>query len=160
MNKPQKWLPLGGAQTTLHETRRKEPLKGEYPTMASLFASAKGNGLRNASSMASSCAVILPGFLIPAWQTHATRQRKFSTTTPQLSKLGRTPLSIPPDVEVTMSEPIITRNMTSYLPDIKKTITVKGPLGMCFWLPSLFGAAAVTSLHDYDCGSGGFGILF
>ncbi|TFB01115.1 54S ribosomal protein L6 [Trichoderma ghanense] len=59
----------------------------------------------------------------------ATRQRPFSTTHAARSKLGRTPLSVPPGVEVVMGEPRAVRSATSYKPVVRKTITVTGPLG-------------------------------
>lgn len=53
----------------------------------------------------------------------------FSTTQKRPSKLGRTPISIPPGVELLMGEPVAKKVATSYKPTIKKTITVTGPLG-------------------------------
>ncbi|KAK2603509.1 54S ribosomal protein L6 mitochondrial [Conoideocrella luteorostrata] len=72
-------------------------------------------------------AVGLPGFTLPAWQTFAPRQ--FSTTTKRTSKLGRTPISIPPGVELSMSDLKTANSKTSYKPTVKRTIEVKGPLG-------------------------------
>ncbi|KYK55075.1 60S ribosomal protein L6 [Drechmeria coniospora] len=78
-------------------------------------------------------AVTLPGFLVPAWQRLAQRQRQqlaqFSTTTKRPSKLGRTPISIPPGVELTMGELKATKSKTSYKATMTRTITVQGPLG-------------------------------
>ncbi|KAK0385236.1 hypothetical protein NLU13_7712 [Sarocladium strictum] len=56
-------------------------------------------------------------------------KRAFSATTSRASKLGRTPLSIPPGVEITMGEPVVKRSMTTYETTTRRTITVKGPLG-------------------------------
>lgn len=53
-------------------------------------------------------------------------------TTGRQSKLGRTPITIPPEVELTVGEVTTKRNMTSYKTLATKTITVKGPLGMLF----------------------------
>ncbi|KAF4124335.1 large subunit ribosomal protein L6 [Geosmithia morbida] len=91
--------------------------------------------------------VSLPGFLVPAWQqvtamTTATttttvmsqmhqqqRPRQFSTTTRLSSKLGRTPISIPPGVELIMGEPVLQRGVRDWKSTAKRIITVKGPLG-------------------------------
>jgi len=97
--------------------------------MASTFAPIRGKALGHA--LRGAPAVSLPGFLVPAWQRLAAqRQHKFSTTTKRPSKLGRTPISIPPGVELTMGEPKSSRSAMSYAATVKKTITVKGPLGM------------------------------
>lgn len=73
-------------------------------------------------------AVTLPAFLVPAFQSTAPR-RQFSSTTNRSSKLGRTPISIPPGVELTIGEPIVKKDPTTYLKIPKRTVTVTGPLG-------------------------------
>ncbi|KAI3321178.1 54S ribosomal protein L6 [Xylariaceae sp. AK1471] len=75
----------------------------------------------------SSTAVTLPGFLVPAFQVSPRRQ--FSNTSSKPSKLGRTPISIPPGVEITIGEPRAKKDPTSYLRIPKRTVTVSGPLG-------------------------------
>ncbi|EQL02065.1 Ribosomal protein L6 [Ophiocordyceps sinensis CO18] len=96
--------------------------------MAAKFAPARCEALRLA--LRASPAVTLPGFLVPAWQGSARRQRKhFSTTTQQHSKLGRMPISIPPGVELSIGGTKSVRSTTSYRASVKKTITIKGPLG-------------------------------
>jgi large subunit ribosomal protein L6 len=75
-----------------------------------------------------SSTVTLPSFLVPAFQAQTAR-RPFSATTHRPSKLGRTPLSIPPGVELAISEPFIKKDVTSYLKTYKRTVTVTGPLG-------------------------------
>lgn len=96
-----------------------------------MFMPAKRAALGPAMRAASSPAASLPGFLIPAWQSTAaaTVARQFSTTGPRPSKLGRTPITVPPGVELTMGQPKAINSMTSYKPKITKTITIKGPLG-------------------------------
>ncbi|KAJ6788338.1 hypothetical protein PWT90_06330 [Aphanocladium album] len=96
-----------------------------------MFTPAKKAALGQAMRVVSSPAASLPGFLIPAWQSTATATaaRQFSTTGPRPSKLGRTPISVPPGVELTIGEPRLINSMTSYKPKVTKTITVKGPLG-------------------------------
>jgi large subunit ribosomal protein L6 len=69
----------------------------------------------------------LPGFLVPAFQTPA--RRNFSATTARSSKLGRTPLSVPPGVDLAISDLFVKKDMTSYLKNYRRKITVKGPLG-------------------------------
>ncbi|KAK4128553.1 mitochondrial 54S ribosomal protein YmL16 [Parathielavia appendiculata] len=84
--------------------------------------------LHRAVGTSPSQTVILPGFLVPAAFQTPTR-RNFSATTARPSKLGRTPLSIPPGVELAISDLFIKKDMTSYLKTYKRKITVKGPLG-------------------------------
>ncbi|KAI0469069.1 54S ribosomal protein L6 [Xylaria cf. heliscus] len=72
-------------------------------------------------------AVTLPGFLVPAFQ--APPRRQFSSTPARSSKLGRTPISIPPGVELIIGEPKTKRDLTTYLKIAKRTVTVSGPLG-------------------------------
>ncbi|KAI1457003.1 ribosomal protein L6 [Annulohypoxylon moriforme] len=73
-------------------------------------------------------AVMLPTFLVPAFQTAAPR-RQFSSTTSRSSKLGRTPISIPPGVELAIGEPFVRKDPTTYLKIPKRIVTVSGPLG-------------------------------
>jgi large subunit ribosomal protein L6 len=77
--------------------------------------------------------VTLPSFLIPAFQSPAQPQtRQFSATASSQSKLGRTPISIPPGVELTIGEPKVKKDTTTYLKIAKRTVSVAGPLGR-FW---------------------------
>lgn len=55
--------------------------------------------------------------------------RAFSVTAAQNSKLGRTPISIPPNVDLTIGEPIIKKDPTTYLRVPRRTISLQGPLG-------------------------------
>ncbi|KAI0518076.1 54S ribosomal protein L6 [Xylaria bambusicola] len=75
----------------------------------------------------SGTAVTLPGFLVPAFQ--ASPRRQFSNTASKSSKLGRTPLSIPPGVEIIIGDPIAKKDPTTYLRIAKRIATVSGPLG-------------------------------
>ncbi|KAL6792471.1 ribosomal protein L6, alpha-beta domain-containing protein [Trichoderma sp. SZMC 28013] len=101
--------------------------------MAAILAPRRGKALSQALSAAAASPCPFPS-LLPASSTavsstwHPAR-RPFSTTHARGSKLGRTPLSIPPGVEVLMGEPRTLRSATSYKPVVRKTITVKGPLG-------------------------------
>ncbi|KAJ4266379.1 54S ribosomal protein L6 mitochondrial [Fusarium torreyae] len=100
--------------------------------MAAMFTPSRGKAIGRAITASSSSPVTLPGFLVPAWQTTAAPRATaalFSTTSKRPSKLGRTPLSIPPGVELAIGEPVARRDLTSYKKVYKKTISVKGPLG-------------------------------
>lgn len=89
--------------------------------MASVFAPSRSKALRHAVP---STQTSLPSFLLPAFQT-----RPFSATTPCASKLGRTPLVIPPGVEITLGDVRAVKGSRDWKPHAFRTITVKGPLG-------------------------------
>lgn len=95
-----------------------------------MFAPSRGRQLGHAIV---SSPVTLPGFLVPAWQAATPRTTAaaaaFSTTSKRPSKLGRTPLSIPPGVELTVGEPFARKDLTTYKRVFNKTINIKGPLG-------------------------------
>ncbi|KAL0934250.1 mitochondrial 54S ribosomal protein uL6m [Colletotrichum truncatum] len=93
--------------------------------MTIMLASSRGTALRQA--LASSPATTIPAFLAPASQPLP--RRLFSSTPTRPSKLGRTPLSIPPGVEVLVGEPKLKKDPTSYLKVYKRTVSVTGPLG-------------------------------
>lgn len=103
--------------------------------MAAMFTPSRGKAFGRAITTSSSGPVTLPGFLVPAWQATASKTATplatalFSTTSKRPSKLGRTPLSIPPGVELTVGKPFAQKDLTSYKKVYKKTINVKGPLG-------------------------------
>ncbi|KAF4808549.1 54S ribosomal protein L6 [Colletotrichum siamense] len=90
-----------------------------------MLAPSRGTALRQA--LASSPSTTVPAFLVPALQSMPRRQ--FSATPIRPSKLGRTPLSIPPGVEVLVGEPLLKKDPTSYLKVYKRTVSVTGPLG-------------------------------
>ncbi|GKT65920.1 54S ribosomal protein L6 [Colletotrichum tofieldiae] len=94
-----------------------------------MLASSRGTAMRQA--FAASPATTIPAFLVPALQqqTPLLSRRQFSSTPTRHSKLGRTPLSIPPGVELAISEPKLKKDPTSYLKVYKRTVTVTGPLG-------------------------------
>ncbi|KAI0026166.1 ribosomal protein L6 [Xylariomycetidae sp. FL0641] len=72
----------------------------------------------------------LPSFLVPAFSSpSALPRRPFSSTAMRPSKLGRTPISIPPGVELAVGEPWVKPDATTYLKTVKRTVTVTGPLG-------------------------------
>lgn len=57
-------------------------------------------------------------------------RRGFSATAGRGSKLGRTPISVPPGVELKVGERWAKKDLTSYLEKGLRTVTVTGPLGM------------------------------
>lgn len=94
-----------------------------------MFARSQGRALARAVDAAATTgpsAVSLPSFLVPALYAPA---RHFSASAGRPSKLGRTPISIPPGVEVAVSEPWLKKDATTYLKIMKRTVTVQGPLG-------------------------------
>ncbi|OAA62831.1 60S ribosomal protein [Niveomyces insectorum RCEF 264] len=56
-------------------------------------------------------------------------RRTFSASAPQQSKLGRTPISVPPGVELVIGEPMVKKDPTTYLKIPRRKVTVEGPLG-------------------------------
>lgn len=114
--------------------------------MAGLIAPCRSGGSRAALS-AGPLSALLPASSVSVFSASSTGRRfpsatqspssssssrPFSTTPAARSKLGRTPLSVPPGVEVVMGEPRAVRSATSYKPVVRKTITVTGPLGAFF----------------------------
>lgn len=106
------------------------------PSRARLLERVLASATRSSPSCPS--IVALPGFLVPAFQTRtppaaaaetATATRSFSATASRPSKLGRTPISIPPGVELTIGEPFVKKDATTYLRIPKRKVTVSGPLG-------------------------------
>ena len=115
--------------------------------MAAMFTPSRGKAIGTVIKASSSGPVTLPGFLVPAWQTTAAPRATaalFSTTSKRPSKLGRTPLSIPPGVELAIGEPVARRDLTSYKKVYKKTISVKGPLGALEQLADKDGGQLLT----------------
>ncbi|KAL7621877.1 54S ribosomal protein L6 mitochondrial [Parahypoxylon ruwenzoriense] len=90
-----------------------------------MLAPSRGKALERAIS---GTAVTLPAFLVPAFQTAAPR-RQFSSTPCKPSKLGRTPITIPPGVELMIGDPKVKKDPTTYLKIPKRLVTVTGPLG-------------------------------
>ncbi|KAI1846222.1 hypothetical protein JX266_007747 [Neoarthrinium moseri] len=102
-----------------------------------MLAPTRSRALASALHAAPS-SVTLPGFLVPAFHNvpspsspaaPSTPRRPFSHTSSKPSKLGRTPISIPPGVELTVGEPFVVKDPTTYLRIPRRTVTVTGPLG-------------------------------
>ncbi|KAJ4423097.1 54S ribosomal protein L6 mitochondrial [Gnomoniopsis sp. IMI 355080] len=84
---------------------------------------------RSRAAICSSSIITLPSFLVPALASSPAARRAFSASTAQQSKLGRTPISIPPGVELTIGEPYINRDYTTYKQIQRRNVSVAGPLG-------------------------------
>lgn len=93
--------------------------------MASKFRPAGSRALENALRACRTA----PVPTCPALAQQAVAERQFSTTTQRPSKLGRTPITIPTGVELSLSDLKRTKIATSYKPVVTRTITVAGPLG-------------------------------
>lgn len=96
-----------------------------------MFAPSRGRVLEKALTASKSSAT-LPSFLLPAFQpapAQAQPRRPFSSTQPRPSKLGRTPISLPPSVEISVGEPFVRKDPTTYLRIPKRIVNIKGPLG-------------------------------
>jgi len=63
-------------------------------------------------------------FLLPAFQTCYVR--KFSSSSPNSSQIGRTPLSIPSEVNFTIIQP---KNGKKSAASVLRTVSIEGPLG-------------------------------
>lgn len=97
---------------------------GAVSHATTMFAPSRSRVLEKAIS---GTTVTLPGFLVPAFQVPP--RCRFSATPSTSSKLGRTPISIPPGVEISIGEPVAKKDATTYLRIAKRTVTVVGPLG-------------------------------
>lgn len=85
---------------------------------------------RSRAALCSAPIATLPSFLVPALAASASAARRtFSASTAQQSKLGRTPISVPPGVELTIGEPYIKRDYTTYKQTPRRNVSVAGPLG-------------------------------
>lgn len=73
--------------------------------------------------------VNLPDFLIPAFHT-IKKARPFSTTLPCASRIGEAPVSLPPDVTVTIIEPPVRPKHLVTRVQAPRMIQVEGPLGL------------------------------
>ncbi|OCK75158.1 mitochondrial 54S ribosomal protein YmL16 [Lepidopterella palustris CBS 459.81] len=80
------------------------------------------------SVTAASNSSYIPSFLLPSFHS-STAARAFTTTLPCLSKIGSTPLSIPPEVtfDVVTPKPIANGRTSRTQPP--STVHIKGPLG-------------------------------
>ena len=131
------------AVTTRDEPRRffAASIASPSAVVAAMLAPRTGRQAlqRAVASSPSPSTVTLPSFLVPAFQAQQTTTRRpFSATTNRPSKLGRTPLSIPPGVELEIGDLFIKKDVTSYLKTYKRKLTVTGPLGkqpcwLCRW---------------------------
>lgn len=94
-----------------------------------MFASSRGQVLARTAAKTTTATSTLAA---PSPLQHALKQqcaRAFSASAVHNSKLGRTPLTIPPGVELTIGEPIVKKDPTTYLKIPRRKVTVAGPLG-------------------------------
>jgi large subunit ribosomal protein L6 len=88
--------------------------------------------IKHAASNLSQLAPIasLPAFLLPAFRAPSF-DRSFSTSHQLHSKIGRAPLSVPPEVTLDVKPPISTRsNVRSVKAQSMGAVRIKGPLGL------------------------------
>ncbi len=74
-------------------------------------------------------AVLLPDFLLPAFSSPRT-SKSFSSTSKCRSRIGSEPLSLPPNVDLQILEPLVQKNRSVALTERPKIVEIKGPLGI------------------------------
>lgn len=117
------------AATRERTTRRLLPIARQLLAgLATMFAPTRLRSLGMAAPLPATAN--LPAFLLPAFQTTAPR-RALSATAARQSRLGRRPVYVPPEVEVSLGEPYVVEDLTTYLRIPRRNLTVSGPLG---WL--------------------------
>ncbi|KAI5861312.1 54S ribosomal protein L6 [Durotheca rogersii] len=90
-----------------------------------MLAPSRARGLERAIATT----ITLPAFLVPAFQTAAGPRRAFSSSASRCSKLGRTPITVPQGVELSIGELVAKKDPTTFRTDPTRSITIKGPLG-------------------------------
>lgn len=90
-----------------------------------MLSSARARGLERA--IASSSSISIPSFLVPAF--HVAPLRAFSATTSSQSQIGRAPLSIPPEVNFSIIQPVESRNDRALGVSPRPIASIEGPLG-------------------------------
>jgi large subunit ribosomal protein L6 len=88
-----------------------------------MLSTSRGAALR---AISSSPSISIPAFLVPAFQSSA---RAFSATTSTQSQIGRAPLSIPPEVNFSVTYPTAPKNARPSPEQLRPTVKVEGPLG-------------------------------
>ena len=129
-----------GSEASCHQVADHSPI---YPTPIA-FHTAMGSIARHMSSRATS----LPDFLVPAF-ARPVQHRAFTSSAQCKSRIGAAPLSIPPEVQVTVLEPKNSRrNVRLRREAPPRTCEVKGPLGYflmhCFQTSSNIPAGSMT----------------
>ncbi|RDL37172.1 putative 60S ribosomal protein L6 [Venustampulla echinocandica] len=89
-----------------------------------MLSTARSKGLERAIASAPSASI--PSFLLPAFPL--VPARSFSSSSPRASQIGRAPISIPPEVSLTVLPPRIRKNGWAPLGN-RPTIKIEGPLG-------------------------------
>jgi hypothetical protein len=74
--------------------------------------------------------IVLPSFLLPAFQSARPSFRTFSTSRPAQSKIGKAPLSVPPEVTFdVIPVPDAKGKPRAGRAQLASTVNIKGPLG-------------------------------
>lgn len=120
------------ARTTLHLVHHPLPNLCIFNAMAAIKQCTHSrSALNTVFRTTSTQSVILPRFLVPAIAFPSpTPRTHFSTTTRCQSKIGKAPLSLPPEVSFQILEPSAgrqRRNMSRTEPP--RTVEIQGPLG-------------------------------
>lgn len=90
-----------------------------------MFSTARARGLERV--IISSPSISLPSFLLPAFQIIPCRA--FSASATSQSQIGKAPLSIPPEVNFTITPPPPTRYGQHSPGADRPLVTIEGPLG-------------------------------
>lgn len=95
--------------------------------------------------------VTLPAFLVPAFAQRSRQTSAFSTSSRCASKVGRAPLSLPPDVtfQIHQTPPPKAGRQVSRT-QVGSTVNVKGPLGeMSMQIPSFVSIESTGKARTY-----------
>lgn len=96
----------------------------------SIHCRRSARALQSVFAIRSSRPISLPTFLVPAISLNASPQAVHFSTTPQTcSKIGRAPLSLPPEVTFTVLDPPKLKRAQASRTEPRRTIEVQGPLG-------------------------------
>ena len=101
------------------------------PMASTIRCTRSTRALRSVFATAKTKQLFLPAFLVPACASNPPPQKAhFSTSTKHNSKIGRAPLSLPPEVTFRILEPKHVkqgRNISRSEPS--RTVEIQGPLG-------------------------------
>ena len=88
--------------------------------------------LRSVFATANTREILLPAFLLPAYASNPRQhQAHFSTSAPCNSKIGREPLSLPPEVTFRIFEPKdVRQGGKKSRTEPSRTVEIQGPLGI------------------------------
>lgn len=104
---------------------RRSVLRSRNTAESAMLSTARSKGLERAIASAPSASI--PSFLLPAFPSVSARS--FSCSSPRASQIGRAPISIPPEVTLTVLPPRARKNGWAPLGN-RPTVKVEGPLGI------------------------------